>query len=663
MKLLTPLGLLGLIGIIVLIIIYIIRPNFQQKNISSTFIWKLSLKYKKKRIPTSKLRDFLLILCQILILASCAAILTKPSQIIKVDNENLEVITVIDMSASMRVESDGKTRFERAVEQAAKITNDCLNKGGVASVLLAGKENSFLIERATSREKDALNESLNSLLEDDYYKTTQCSYGVGDVNGAIALTEDLVMDNPSAQLYVFSDKTYNNVPDTVNYVNVSHKDDWNVAILDASARLDENYYEFTVKLASYGRDRTVTLTVELTGANAYDENDDGSEIVYEIEIDCPSNVVQTVIFKADYSGVSLDSNTTYVPVTDNKRAFSYKTAYVTVDVEDCFLEDNTFALYGGQKEVVRIQYYAGNMANPFFRGVLQAIQKNKNDNYEIVVYECRGNEQPALMGYDFYIFEHYMPETAPFDGFVMYVNPSTLPSSTGVRLGQSISASANRYFYATTTQGHPIMNNVNGDGIEISMFTSVTRYDSTVYDALLWINNYPILLAEKNGPNQTFIMTFSVHYSNFVLTKDFPLMINNIFDYYFPMSISSKAIGVDTPFVINQRGEKAIVTGNNDYEEIIDKFTPQMTYTMPGFSVPGTYVVEQETFFGVQLRNNVFVQVPVEESNIFAVEDMLDNPYVEMVEKDYYNDLLLYVAAALVALLFIEWWLKSRQSN
>ena len=88
-----------------------------------------------------------------------------------------------------------------------------------------------------------------------------------------------------------------------------------------------------------------------------------------------------------------------------------------------------------------------------------------------------------------------------------------------------------------------------------------------------------------------------------------------------------------------------------------------MTYTMPGFPVPGTYVVEQETFFGVQLRNNVFVQVPVEESNIFAVEDMLDNPYVEMVEKDYYNDLLLYVAAALVALLFIEWWLKSRQSN
>jgi len=48
MKLLTPLGLLGLIGVVALIIIYLIRPNYQQKYISSTYIWKLSLKYKKE---------------------------------------------------------------------------------------------------------------------------------------------------------------------------------------------------------------------------------------------------------------------------------------------------------------------------------------------------------------------------------------------------------------------------------------------------------------------------------------------------------------------------------------------------------------------------------------------------------------------------------------
>ncbi|MBQ9084286.1 MAG: BatA domain-containing protein, partial [Clostridia bacterium] len=68
MSWLTPLGFLGFIGLIILLIIYLIKPNYQNKYISSTFVWKLSLKYRKKRIPLSKLRNILLIICQVLII-------------------------------------------------------------------------------------------------------------------------------------------------------------------------------------------------------------------------------------------------------------------------------------------------------------------------------------------------------------------------------------------------------------------------------------------------------------------------------------------------------------------------------------------------------------------------------------------------------------------
>lgn len=51
MNLLVPIGLLGLIGLLVLLIIYILKPNYQQKFVSSTYIWKLSLKYRKKKFP------------------------------------------------------------------------------------------------------------------------------------------------------------------------------------------------------------------------------------------------------------------------------------------------------------------------------------------------------------------------------------------------------------------------------------------------------------------------------------------------------------------------------------------------------------------------------------------------------------------------------------
>ena len=57
MKLLAPLGLLGLLGVVALIIIYIIKPNYQQKFVSSTFVWKLSLKYRKRKIPINLAED------------------------------------------------------------------------------------------------------------------------------------------------------------------------------------------------------------------------------------------------------------------------------------------------------------------------------------------------------------------------------------------------------------------------------------------------------------------------------------------------------------------------------------------------------------------------------------------------------------------------------
>ena len=78
MRLLAPLGLIGLLGVVALIIIYIIKPNYQQKFISSTFVWKLSLKYRKKKLPFSKLRNILLFICQILAITIFAMIFAQP---------------------------------------------------------------------------------------------------------------------------------------------------------------------------------------------------------------------------------------------------------------------------------------------------------------------------------------------------------------------------------------------------------------------------------------------------------------------------------------------------------------------------------------------------------------------------------------------------------
>ena len=95
---LTPLGFLGLIGLIILLIIYIIKPNYQNKYISSTFVWKLSLKYRKKKMPLSKLRNILLIICQVLIVISSAFILAQPY--IDGEDENAKKEKVLDRKST-----------------------------------------------------------------------------------------------------------------------------------------------------------------------------------------------------------------------------------------------------------------------------------------------------------------------------------------------------------------------------------------------------------------------------------------------------------------------------------------------------------------------------------------------------------------------------------
>ena len=101
MSLLTPLGLLGLIGLIVLIIIYIIKPLFQSKIISSTYVWHRSLKYRRKKIPISQLRNILIFICQVLIITAISFILAQPflkgDEVEETDN----TVMIIDASASM----------------------------------------------------------------------------------------------------------------------------------------------------------------------------------------------------------------------------------------------------------------------------------------------------------------------------------------------------------------------------------------------------------------------------------------------------------------------------------------------------------------------------------------------------------------------------------
>ena len=68
MSFLYPLGLLGLIGIPILIIIYILKNKYTEQTISSTYLWRLSEKFLKKKKPISKISGIISLILQIVCL-------------------------------------------------------------------------------------------------------------------------------------------------------------------------------------------------------------------------------------------------------------------------------------------------------------------------------------------------------------------------------------------------------------------------------------------------------------------------------------------------------------------------------------------------------------------------------------------------------------------
>ena len=652
MTLLTPLGLLGLLGIVALIIIYIIKPNYQQKMVSSTFVWKLSLKYRKKRLPVSKLRNVLLIVCQILILTLCAIILTQPNQVLKTMTDTPEAILIIDASASMRTTSEQEKRFERAVYGALERAETTFSENGIVSVILADGDSEFLAQRAETDRKEAIRETLSLLVEQD-----ACTFGEADVTGAWALCEDVIAENANAKIYFYTDTTYEYVPDGVTVVNVCEEGEWNAAILDAYAELYENYYAFYVDVACYGRDESLTLELEVHNANA-ESGSDGKTVSFSTTVFCDREKIKRVVFiNADlYEERANESeDVIYYLIEKEDEVFSYRSVHVSINEADSFSDDNAFEIYGGQKEVLKVQYTSAD-PNPFMSAVLYTMRNAYAKRWDIKITEVKKGNTPATEGFDFYIFEHSVPSELPKDGVVFFINPEQpLPAGTGVRADNVVDLRREVYLVEENEE-HPLLKYVNAENIYTQKFVQMT-YDPS-YEVLLSVAGSPALIVTKEENTQIAVLSFGPHFSNLVMEKDFTLLVYNMFGYFFPAMVNGNAFEVYENVEVNARGSEISLSYNGSAEtQILTEFPSSVRLDMPG-----TYVLSQTTFFGKEVSENIYVKIPGTESNIWKTEEALEDLYKEQDEADYYKDLLLFVAAALVAILFAEWFLHNREN-
>jgi len=661
LELLTPLGLLGLLSLVVLLIIYLIRPNFQIKRISSTYIWKLSLRYRRKRIPISKLRNLLIILCQIIALTTCAFILAQPNKHYETNKNAGECVIVVDSSASMLTEHEGTTRFQRAITKVGEDYKKMVETG-VMSLIIADSNPYYAFSDKTKSPEDVMfvEDVLLRLQEQD------CSYGESDINAAMEICEETLIDNPEAKIILYTDVNYSYIPKNIEVRRneVINSAEMNVGILDARAEYEDNFYAFYIDVSVYGYTETALETnieIEVQGANEY-ENNGGFNYRFDEFVTVANGDVSTVVFKYFYDDYEyeeymqmIDENTVVYRIPEDKRIFSYRNVHVSHNNFDSFYLDDNFDIYGGQKDTLKVMYRS-TAPNTFVNSVMYVLQSMMSENWTIDFKEIRpGTQDVPSEGYDMYIYEHMVPEVVPEDGVVLFLDPlSPLPESLGVQLVQMMQTTG--VPVNNTLSTHPIMKNVVTENITVSMATMAT-YDE-FWDILMDMEGMPILAARNDYATKVVVMPFSLHYSNIAILPELTILMRNMFDYFIPPMVEKNAFEVEERIRVQCRGSNLSITNSLDERTEITDNPAEFELT-----IPGTYRLEQNTFSGATDDEYIYVRIPKNESNIWIVEDTFANPYSQDLNLDYYKDLLLYIAIILVSALFLEWLLHLKEER
>lgn len=632
MNWLTPIGFLGLLGLVGLVVIYIIQPNYQNKRISSTYIWRLSLKYKKRKKPISKLQNALSFLCQALVLVILGMLLAGPViEAFRGMDEN-EVVIIVDASAGMRIKDEEKTRFERAIDAARERAESTFEKGSKVSFIVADEAPEFLFTRSGSGDKSTALDAIDAL---SLAAEERCTFSKGNINAAMGLAESILASNSGAKVYLYTgtEYTYNN---GVDVVNVASDKEWNAGILDCKAELDnDNHYEVTVRAACYGKTDFITVYCKIHGVNG----DPSKTVTLEKgEFFDPSAQEKEIIFNSD-------------DMTDGA-VYSYDYIETYVSVRDSLADDNAYFLYGGKKPVVKIQY-ASSSPNNFFESAVRSLRQSNRETWDIQLTLLKESEPFATEGFDIYIFEHKMPDVLPTDGVVLLVDPRTAPLGSDLQIGSSYSVDSSSVLSAGASR--ELTKHTLPQHITIAKYNDILLSEG--YEELMFYNGRPVMLLRDTPESKVIVWAFDLNYSNLIALPDFSILVYNMFHHFIFETFEGNSFEVGETLALNGRGGELKVSGAAE-EHVFEDGKGEITPTRPG-----TYTVTQSAAGGKEhLEESFFVHIPSTESNVAKTVDVLPFTRADDVRVLEYEDLILYFAMALVMLVFADWVLEIKKN-
>ena len=470
----NPAGLWLLLGIPVLIIIYLIRSRHEDRPVSSTYIWKLSDRFKKKRIPIQKIRKFLLFLLQLALITIIALMAAKPTF---PEGQTYDYILVLDSSASMEIKDDSaKSRFERAKAEILDLVGD-LRAGHTVTVILAGDEASYL-----TRQTDSAGELKLAL------KGVQSSNGSCNISSAIELAQEMCDRTENGKVFFYTDKDFT-ASGNIEVVDM-RAGEWNVSLEGLRSRNRSDHTEFTGLLTSYNKDAVVTVGLKI----------DGKTVAVDT-VECQSGVQQSIVFKTEE------------PIV-------FERAEIYVELKDNFDKDNSYGLckMGNKKYNVLLV-----SPSPFY--LRSALDSLGNCN----ISACAGLDGVELSGYDLYIFDSVTPEIYPTDASVIVFGSAGLPAGVSTGVFYNIKNTLT----TDTKSENEILKDIEFSGTVVNGFYPLVT-NATWQRLMFCRGNAVCVTTEKDDGTKVTVFSFDLHNSNLPLQASFMTLMRNLVEYSVP---------------------------------------------------------------------------------------------------------------------------------
>ena len=501
MTFLYPIGLLGLIGIPILIIVYLIKNRYTEQTVASTYMWRLSERFLKRRNPLSKITGIISLVLQLLLVAAVSLAVAHPTVILR--GAAYEYCFILDGSASMGMSKDGVTRFELAKEEILDVIGSAKD-GSTFTVVLVGETTETLIEKSDSPAK--VSDRLAAL------SPSGCTVGYTD---AIGVAQGYFDDNPALRTYLVTDTDYAEC-ENLTLINVARNEN-NLSVEDVKyVKSGKNTVIVSGRAVSYGADRIIDLEVY---------KDDSQEAVA---------ITKVQAFK--------DEPTSFTFTLELEEFYSIS---VRIPTEDSFAADNVAVVYDVESEN---SYNALLISDaPFL--VETAINSVSNADLTVISVEAYKEEEERLAaqdktvsGYSLYVFDGYTPKSLPTDGSVWFLGVDSNVEGSGFSIqGEVVLESGGDVITltsSTTSTVRKLTAGMVGNDITIAKYMKCGLYSD--FTTLYTYKGNPVIFTGMNSyGNREVVFAFNIHDSDITLYIDYLVLLGNLLDYSFPEVIET----------------------------------------------------------------------------------------------------------------------------